>query len=73
MNISFPTIPHKPPVDRTTVRRRWAFAQLAALKFTQCWRGALAASHNAARAIAATRSAARGGATDGKQGQGENS
>ena len=73
MNISFPPIPHKPLVERTTVRRRWAFAYMTVLKFTQCWRGALAAGHTAAQAIAATRSAARGGATEGKQGQGENS
>ena len=73
MNISFPPIPHKHLVERTTVRRRWALAHMTVLNFTQCWRGALAAGHNAARAIAATRSAARGAAMDGKQGQGENS
>ena len=62
MNISFPPIPNKPLVHRTSVRRRWAFAHAAALKFTQCWRGALAAGHNAARAIAA-RSASHAAAT----------
>ena len=73
MNISFPPIPNKPLVNRTTVRRRWAFAHAAALKFTQCWRGALAAGHSAARAIAAARAASHDVATDGKQRQGGNS
>jgi hypothetical protein len=72
MNISFPPIPNKPLVHRTSARRRWAFAHAAALKFTQCWRGALAAGHNAARAITAARSALPV-AKDRKQGHGRNS
>jgi hypothetical protein len=72
MNIIFSTLARKPLVSRTTVRRGRALAQAAVRNLGERWRGALAASRNTARAIAAARAVSLGLDTDERQGHGGN-